>query len=63
MGRKATTMSSGLTRHIPCVCLSPGDSGASKKGGKKKGSSFQTVSAVFRVCFFTPSIFSCFSAQ
>ncbi|KAB0367238.1 hypothetical protein FD755_020562 [Muntiacus reevesi] len=25
-----------------------GDSGASKKGGKKKGSSFQTVSAVFR---------------
>ncbi|XP_075415282.1 myosin-13 [Tenrec ecaudatus] len=26
----------------------PGDSGGSKKGGKKKGSSFQTVSAVFR---------------
>lgn len=30
-------------------CLSLGDAAGGKKGGKKKGSSFQTVSAVFRV--------------
>lgn len=29
-----------------------GDSSGGKKGAKKKGGSFQTVSAVFRVCEF-----------
>lgn len=29
--------------------FSQGDSGSGKKGAKKKGGSFQTVSAVFRV--------------
>lgn len=41
-------MSSELHLTYP-PCLSPGDAAGSKKGGKKKGSSFQTVSAVFRV--------------
>lgn len=49
---------SGLNLTHP-PCLSPGDSGGSKKGGKKKGSSFQTVSAVFRVCVSATSAFGC----
>lgn len=39
----------------PPICFFQGDSaggGGGKKGAKKKGGSFQTVSAVFRVCGF-----------
>lgn len=54
---------SGAASDTPSVSLSLGDSGGSKKGGKKKGSSFQTVSAVFRVGVPAASTLGGFSAQ
>lgn len=56
-----TTVSSGLTRHTLCVCLSAGDSGGKQEGREEEGP-LSRPPAVFRVCFSTPSTFSCFSA-
>lgn len=40
------------SNHSPLIYFLKGDTSGGKKGGKKKGGSFQTVSAVFRVCEF-----------
>ena len=63
VGRKATTVSSGLTRHTR-LCLSV----SRRLRGKQEGREEEGLLLPDRVrrvqgWFFTPSTFSCFSAQ
>lgn len=46
------TKHTAYSNRLPPIYFFQGDSGGGKKGAKKKGGSFQTVSAVFRVCEF-----------